>query len=543
MSFELGDHVWYWNGKISFETDIPRKEWFGHLPGFEPDNPIDYRGYGKEIFNFVIHADEIARGRPQMTNFEGSFAWLNNNPGNITGHPNGTDFGQYPGKFNWHNFLIFPTWASGYDAIAKLLRTNLYATKSILDAFKIYAPASDGNDPVTYANAVGVALGVPVSTRVGDLDEEQMLVMQDKIQEIEGVIPGASLSWDSDEIPVVIAELLPTFVRKYSRPRALLQPRSPFTVEVTAPVGVPGFTQGYGGPNQGGHVGPSWYIQYGMDIGGAEGTPVYAAFDGHVTKFQPHNPAADSGRVYGAQIFMRSPNDVMGGFYTHLTDVADGLGVGSGVAVGEFLGRIHKFGGISPHLHLALVEIIGGAPDGQYQGIDLYQFFLSLQTNNPEAFVPVQFWQDGRPPEPQFRSARFGVLRSNDSRISNAQPQKDPQKEPQKDPHGEPRNLATLVLETLKCEATDDTGSDEPYITINEDEVWRASDVDAGDIRSIDIRHSFDNIARLELLDGEVGADSEIGSKIIESAEASSGLRRAYMNNGSALYIVEYHVE
>ena len=105
------------------------------------------------------------------------------------------------------------------------------------------------------------------------------------------------------------------------------------------------------------------------------------------------------------------------------------------------------------------------------------------------------------------------------------------------------QELATLVLETLKCQATDDIGSDEPYITINEEEVWRASGVDAGDIRSIDVRHSFVNIARLELFDAEVSADDEIGSKIIESAEAGLSIRRAFMNNGSANYIIEYHVE
>jgi murein DD-endopeptidase MepM/ murein hydrolase activator NlpD len=144
-----------------------------------------------------------------------------------------------------------------------------------------------------------------------------------------------------------------------------------FSIDISAPVDTSGFSSGLSGPNQGGHVGSSWYIQYGMDIGGAEGTPVYASFDGHITKFQPHNPGADSGRVYGAQIFMRSPNDMMGGFYTHITDVPDGLGVGSAVARGDFLGRVHKFGGITPHLHLALVEIIGGAPGGQYLGVDL----------------------------------------------------------------------------------------------------------------------------------------------------------------------------
>ncbi len=405
MTLELGDHVWYWNHRISLDKNIPRAQWF---PGSNPNDPNDYQGHGREIYNYVIHADEIARGRPHMRLYEGSFAWLNNNPGNITGLPGGADWGQYPDKFNLHNFLIFPTWGAGYDAIALVLRSPSYVGLSILNAFKKYAPESDGNNPVAYANAVAAALGVPVSTPVGDLDDGQMMVMQDKIQEIEGVIPGASLAWDSDEIPIEISELLPVFVRKYSRPRAVVQPRAPFTMVMTAPVDASGFTQGHGGPNQGGHRGPSWYIQYGMDIGGAEGTPVYAAFDGHVTKYQPHNPAADSGGVYGAQIFIRSPNDMMGGFYTHLTDVANGLAQGSNVAVGDFLGRIHKFGGIPPHLHLALVEIIGGAPNGQYKGFDLYQFFISLQTNAPDAFVPVQFWQDGRPPEPLVRQARVG---------------------------------------------------------------------------------------------------------------------------------------
>jgi hypothetical protein len=206
MALELGDHVWYWDHRISTDQNIPRAQWF---PGSNPHDPNDYQGHGIEIFNFVIHADEIARGRPHLRNHEGSFAWLNNNPGNITGYPGGPDFGQYPGKFNWHNFLVFPTWGDGYNAIGKLLQTNAYVSLSILDAFRRYAPESDGNNPVAYANAVADALGVAVSTTMGQLDDDQMTVMKNKIQEIEGAVPGASLSWDSDEIPAEIAQLLP----------------------------------------------------------------------------------------------------------------------------------------------------------------------------------------------------------------------------------------------------------------------------------------------------------------------------------------------
>jgi murein DD-endopeptidase MepM/ murein hydrolase activator NlpD len=137
---------------------------------------------------------------------------------------------------------------------------------------------------------------------------------------------------------------------------------------------------------------------------------VYASFDGHVTKFKPHDPAQDTQKVYGAEIFMRSGNDMMGAFYTHLTDVPGSVLVGAQVSRGDFLGTVHERAGVSPHLHMALVEIIGGAPGGQYQGVDLYQFFLDLEASDPETVVPVQFWQDGSPPEPVWRLARLGVL-------------------------------------------------------------------------------------------------------------------------------------
>jgi len=156
-----------------------------------------------------------------------------------------------------------------------------------------------------------------------------------------------------------------------------------------------GFTQGHGGPNSGGHQPPEWYIQYGMDLGAAPGTEVHAAFDAHVTRYQPHDPATDSDKVYGAQLFMRAPNDLMGAFYTHVTDVPAGLAVGSSVARGDVLGRVLPFGS-APHLHLALVEIIGGAPDGRYQGVDLYQHFLATAGSSDAS--SVTFPQDGSAP-------------------------------------------------------------------------------------------------------------------------------------------------
>ena len=91
-----------------------------------------------------------------------------------------------------------------------------------------------------------------------------------------------------------------------------------------------------------------------------------------------------------------------GGFYPHITETPNGFGVGSEVERGNFLARVVSFGGIPPHLHIALVEIIGGAPGGQYRGVDLYDLFLELETTYAGYYVPIRFMQDGTPPVPQW---------------------------------------------------------------------------------------------------------------------------------------------
>lgn len=97
-----------------------------------------------------------------------------------------------------------------------------------------------------------------------------------------------------------------------------------FTLDMSGPFQPGTGATDLGGPNVGGHQPPHWYEQYGMDFGAPEGTLVRAAFDAHVTRYNPHDPAADTPKVYGAQIFMRAPNDMMGGYYTHIADVPAG---------------------------------------------------------------------------------------------------------------------------------------------------------------------------------------------------------------------------
>ena len=163
-----------------------------------------------------------------------------------------------------------------------------------------------------------------------------------------------------------------------------------FTIDMSSPFRA-GCTGGLGGPNSGGHGGPHWYIQYGMDLAVPEGTEVLAAFTGHVTKFQPHHRAADTAKVYGAQLFMRSENNKMGGFYTHITG-------GPTFAPEQTIYRGDRLGTtLRNHLHLALVEIIGGAPSGRYMGVNLYDRFLALRDQTTT--LSVRFKQDGSAPE------------------------------------------------------------------------------------------------------------------------------------------------
>ncbi|NKY25874.1 peptidoglycan DD-metalloendopeptidase family protein [Nocardia gamkensis] len=151
-----------------------------------------------------------------------------------------------------------------------------------------------------------------------------------------------------------------------------------------------------GGPNTGDHLPPDWFIQYGMDLKGKPGAKVYAAFDGTVSVYKPHTPADDTSKIFGAQIFIRYPYPTgqMGGFYTHITGVPSAIAVGKDVSRGDFLGKIIDRGPAS-HLHHAVMEYVSGAK----VGVDLYSFYLALQTTYSAYALPVRFKQDGNPPE------------------------------------------------------------------------------------------------------------------------------------------------
>ncbi|MEZ5209530.1 peptidoglycan-binding protein [Gordonia sp. (in: high G+C Gram-positive bacteria)] len=165
-----------------------------------------------------------------------------------------------------------------------------------------------------------------------------------------------------------------------------------FEMQLSNPIRTGGRTQNYGGPGVGGHsFAAEWYIGYGMDLGAPGGTPVYAAFDGHVTRFNTGNIDKTSGKFFGAELFVRSPDDRMGGFYTHFREVPAEVKPGATISRGQYLGTLVPVAG-SPHVHLALVEIIGT----KYQGVNLYSWFDA--TVGSDAECTVTFHQDGSAP-------------------------------------------------------------------------------------------------------------------------------------------------
>jgi hypothetical protein len=189
-----GSIAWYWKNRVtgeeqvSWTVNLPQAEWFHTTAKNE------YFGNGKDIYQFVFHANgRILRGQPHMLGYPGSYAWLDNNPGNLTGPPY---WGAYEGKFNWTptSFLIFPTYEAGMRAIPPFLKNphGRYLNKTIRDAFRTYAPKGHGgNQPDKYAEEVARKIGKdPDGTFIRDLGREEMKAMAQGIKDVEGTIPG-----------------------------------------------------------------------------------------------------------------------------------------------------------------------------------------------------------------------------------------------------------------------------------------------------------------------------------------------------------------
>lgn len=114
-------------------------------------------------------ANQIERNTA-IQKYGDSPAVRNFNPGNIT------DLWFWGKRVEWERFTVFNSPMEWFNALLQKVQYNQtnpasdYYGMNLLQYFAKYAPASDGNDPVSYANTVAWWLKVSPNTKISELD-------------------------------------------------------------------------------------------------------------------------------------------------------------------------------------------------------------------------------------------------------------------------------------------------------------------------------------------------------------------------------------
>lgn len=147
----------------------------------------------------ILTVDYAASDGSHLLRSGGTIAWRFNNPGNLrtakTGIPIYGAIGVGKTKSNGE-FLIFASYEEGRAQKKALLRRK-YNERTIYTMLagipdkngKLhsgYAPATDKNDPEAYAAAISAPLGLPTTTKLSDLSDEQLETMLDAMEKKEG---------------------------------------------------------------------------------------------------------------------------------------------------------------------------------------------------------------------------------------------------------------------------------------------------------------------------------------------------------------------
>ncbi len=103
----------------------------------------------------------------------GTVSWRTNNPGNLKSGPFAKMYGAVGRDHKGH--AVFPDIASGRRAKYHLLfgPERGYLTMTLVEALQRYAPVSDGNDPINYANFVARKAKINVNDVLGSMSEAQ----------------------------------------------------------------------------------------------------------------------------------------------------------------------------------------------------------------------------------------------------------------------------------------------------------------------------------------------------------------------------------
>lgn len=92
--------------------------------------------------------------------YPGTPAYRDNNPGNL--RPQGQP-GCTPGA---DGFCSFPDYATGYQALLNQINLDASRGETIQEFINKYAPASDGNNPISYAASIANATGLSPSDQL-----------------------------------------------------------------------------------------------------------------------------------------------------------------------------------------------------------------------------------------------------------------------------------------------------------------------------------------------------------------------------------------
>jgi LysM repeat protein len=150
----------------------------------------------------TLTVDYVGDDGTHLLRSGGTIAWRFNNPGNIRPPQRARKLtmgaigiGKTKGNAS---FLIFKSYAEGRLRKKQLLR-RAYNDRTIYTMLtgipnpdepgtlmKGYAPATDNNDPLAYANAISKHTGLPITTRLSDISDAKMEEVLDAMEKFEG---------------------------------------------------------------------------------------------------------------------------------------------------------------------------------------------------------------------------------------------------------------------------------------------------------------------------------------------------------------------
>lgn len=135
-------------------------------------------------------------GGAQIMRQGGTRAWRNNNPGCIRHGQlalNNGAIGHAGG------FAVFPDEQTGMNAICALLRSDSYKNKTIATAMYSYAPPFE-NNTAAYNRYLARLTGLPTTSKLADLTNEQIMRLARAIRQVEGWREGVEKTIRPDTI-------------------------------------------------------------------------------------------------------------------------------------------------------------------------------------------------------------------------------------------------------------------------------------------------------------------------------------------------------